>query len=144
MLVEWTVGVARSESWSHSQGHCVWRGLCNISEMGDDPMAVTKKLTTSHVPSISALSDFRIRRVYKRVFSFKNTQWTAHFRQVDGTYIRVDTADRNSEHAVEICVREDDESHQISHAEDRSKETCLDSTANKSVEHCICLAETGS
>lgn len=68
----------------------------------------------------------------------------AHFREADGTYIRIDTTNRNGKHAVEACPRESDESDQIGHAEEHSKETCLDSTTNKLVEHSVCSGKTNS
>ena len=67
-----------------------------------------------------------------------------HFHYVDDTHIRVDATNGNSEHAIEIRVRENNKSDQITHGEDPSEETCLNGTTNKSVEDRIRLLETSS
>ena len=68
----------------------------------------------------------------------------AHIGYVDDAHIRVDTTKGNGEHATQICVREKHEGDQITQGEDAGEETCLDGTARKSVQNCICLAETSS
>ena len=62
----------------------------------------------------------------------------------EDAHIRVDTSNGNGEHAVEIRLRENDKSDQITQREDPSEKTCLDGTSNKSVENCVRLVETGS
>jgi hypothetical protein len=66
------------------------------------------------------------------------------FNCAEDTHIRVDTTNGDGEHAVEIRVRENDESDQITQSEDTGEEACLDGTANKSVQNCIRLANTSS
>ena len=48
------------------------------------------------------------------------------FHCADDTHIRVDTTNEDEEHAIEIRVREDDESDQITQSEDAGEEACLD------------------
>ena len=67
-----------------------------------------------------------------------------NFGCAEDTHIRVDTTDGNAEHPVEIHVRENDKSDQITQSEDAGKEASLDGTTNKSVQNCIRLADTSS
>lgn len=63
-----------------------------------------------------------------------------HFIHGGDTDTCVDTTNRNGEHAIEIRVRENDESDQVAYREDPDEETQLGGTTNESVENCICLA----
>ena len=116
-------------------------------EMSDHHVTVAEQLTappTSYVPTISALSDSRVRRVSKRVLRKKSSQWAAHPVYVEETHVCVDTTDGYSEHTVKIRVRQNDKSDQVTHGKDPGEETRLDGTTNKSVQNCICLAETSA
>jgi hypothetical protein len=66
------------------------------------------------------------------------------FGCAEDAHIRVDTTDGNSEHAVEVRLRENDKSDQLTQSEEAGEEASLDSTTNKSVQNCIRLAETSS
>ena len=88
-------------------------------EISNYRMMVPKRLAASltwSVPSISALSESRVRRVSKRVFQKESKSVDGKpFRYVDNTHIRVNTTNGNGEHTIEFRVRQNDKSDQVTH-----------------------------
>ena len=118
---------------------------CGGLDMSDDFVKAVKQLTillVSRVPNNSAWNDSRERRLSMRVC--QENQWTYILRYVDNTHICIDTTKGNGEHAVQIRGRENDKRDQITHGEDSGKKTCMNCTADKSVENCIRPAEPSS